>query len=269
VSDPGRAAAGGVFAKERADAPEGFFAAEAAGLAWLAEAVPAGGAAVVEVLEVSRSAIRLRHLRATAPAPAAAEAFGRALAVTHAAGAPGHGCGPPGAGGRGWIGPLALPASGPRRDGTAWGPFFAGERLHPFLRLARDRGAVDAAGARVLAALIDRIGAGEERLTGPPEPVARLHGDLWSGNLLWTAAGAVLIDPSAHGGHRESDLAMLALFGQAHLDRVLAAYDEARPLAPGWRDRVGVHQLYPLLVHAALFGEGYGTRAVAVARGYG
>ena len=63
-----------------------------------------------------------------------------------------------------------------------------------------------------------------------------------------------VIDPAAHGGHREADLAMLALFGAPHLEAILAAYDEHRPLAEGWRDRVGLHQLHPLLVHAALFG---------------
>ena len=85
---------------------------------------------------------------------------------------------------------------------------------------------------------------------------------------MWTPTGAVLIDPAAHGGHRESDLAMLALFGAPYLDRVLAGYDEASPLAAGWRQRVGLHQLFPLLVHAVLFGSGYGGEAVEVARRY-
>jgi len=87
--------------------------------------------------------------------------------------------------------------------------------------------------------------------------------------VVWTPAGAVLVDPSAHGGHRESDLAMLALFGAPHLDRTLTAYDEVWPLPAGWRRRVGLHQLYPLLVHAALFGGGYGADVVAMARRYG
>jgi fructosamine-3-kinase len=75
-----------------------------------------------------------------------------------------------------------------------------------------------------------------------------------------------VLDPAAHGGHRETDLAMLALFGAPQLDRILAVYDEAAPLAPGWRQRVGLHQLFPLLVHAVLFGSGYGTSAGAAAR---
>jgi fructosamine-3-kinase len=75
-----------------------------------------------------------------------------------------------------------------------------------------------------------------------------------------------VVDPAAGGGHRESDLAMLALFGCPHLARVLDAYDEAAPLADGWEDRVALHQLHPLLVHACLFGSGYGARAGDAAR---
>lgn len=262
----------GAFVKRRADAPEGFFAAEAAGLAWLAEAAVDGGAPVVEVLGVARHEIRLRRLPPGRPTAAAAEALGRGLARTHRRGAPAFGSAAPAAAGRGWIGPLPLPVDvDPGPDGPAgsrWGAFFAAHRVLPYLRLARDASAVDADGARAVDRVCDRLAAGEQDLTGPPEPVARLHGDLWSGNVLWTPDGAVLIDPSAHGGHRESDLAMLALFGAPHLDRVLAGYRATWPLAEGWPRRVALHQLFPLLVHAVLFGSGYGETAVRVARAY-
>jgi fructosamine-3-kinase len=102
----------------------------------------------------------------------------------------------------------------------------------------------------------------------PPAEPARLHGDLWAGNVVWTPEGAVLIDPAAHGGHREADLAMLALFGCPDLGRVLAGYDEVAPLVEGWRDRVALHQVHPLLLHAVLFGGAYAGQAVRAAARY-
>jgi fructosamine-3-kinase len=92
---------------------------------------------------------------------------------------------------------------------------------------------------------------------GPAEPPARLHGDLWGGNLLCDDAGApCLCDPAVYGGHREIDLAMMRLFGGFGA-RTFAAYDEAWPLAPGHAARVPLYQLYPLMVHVNLFGGGY------------
>src|SRR5436305_1394897 len=82
---------------------------------------------------------------------------------------------------------------------------------------------------------------------GRPEPPERLHGDRWSGNLLWGGDGRVwLVDAAAaHGGHRETDLAMLALFGAPHLDVIRAAYAEVAPLADGWQQRIPLHQVHP------------------------
>lgn len=103
-----------------------------------------------------------------------------------------------------------------------------------------------------------------------PGPVgaARTHGDLWSGNVMWTPGGAVLIDPAAQGGHAEEDLAALAVFGCPHLECVLAAYDEASAMADGWRERVALHQMHIIMVHCALFGRSYVPEAVSIARRY-
>ncbi|MFZ0158663.1 MAG: fructosamine kinase family protein, partial [Kineosporiaceae bacterium] len=193
--------------------------------------------------------------------------FGRALAVTHAAGAPAFGSPPPERDDDGFIGPIPLPHNH-SQPALGWGSFFARYRLEPFARAARDRQALSPSGAAAVDRVCARLADGDEELCGPPEPPARLHGDLWSGNVLWDDDGAVLIDPAAHGGHRESDLAMLALFGLPHLRRVLDAYHELAPLACGWRDRVELHQLFPVLVHAALFGPGYGAQAAAIAQRY-
>ncbi|MFA9269514.1 MAG: fructosamine kinase family protein, partial [Baekduiaceae bacterium] len=117
-------------------------------------------------------------------------------------------------------------------------------------------------------AAVEAVCARMASLAGPPEPPARLHGDLWSGNVHADTEGRPwLIDPAAYGGHREIDLAMLALFGGAR-PRVVAAYEDVRPLADGWRERVELWQLFPLLVHAVLFGGGYGASAARIARRY-
>jgi fructosamine-3-kinase len=230
-------------------------AAEAAGLAWLA--VP-GGPPVPAVLELDRGRLVTECVAAGRPSASAAAQLGRRLAVLHAAGASAFGAGPPGAPAEAWIGraPMRnMPAS-------EWAGWYAADRLAPYLRAARDAGDL----TRDEAAAVGRVCDALPALAGPPEPPARLHGDLWSGNVLWATGGAWLIDPAAHGGHRETDLAMLALFGCPHLDVLLAAYDEAAPLAPGWRGRVPLHQLFPLLVHVVLFGRGYARQAVAAAR---
>jgi fructosamine-3-kinase len=248
---------------------------EAAGLRWLADAAPGGGARVVRVTGQALGRLEVEQVAAGRPTAATARAFGRALARTHAAGAPSFGCAPPGWAGPGRIGLARLPLDppDPGRPG-AWGEFFATRRIEPYLAPAVADGALAPAEAALVGRVAGRVAAGVFDAPQPelvPGPVARIHGDLWSGNVLWDdAAGreAVLIDPAAHGGHAETDLAMLALFGQAHLADLLAGYEEVSPLAPGWRERVALHQLHPLLVHAVLFGGGYGRRAAGVASRY-
>jgi fructosamine-3-kinase len=250
------------FVKTRTGGPPDFFAAEAAGLAWLAGS---GSLDVAEVLEVRPGRIVLARVTEVAPTAAAAERLGRGLAGMHRSGAPHHGAPPAGWLADGYIATLPLPHL-VDDVGLGWAEFYAGCRVTPYLRLARDNGAVDAPGADVVERVCARLTGGA--LSVPAAQPARLHGDLWAGNVLWSASGPVLVDPAAHGGHRETDLAMLALFGLPHLDRVLAAYDAAWPRDDGWRERVALHQLHPLLVHAALFGGGYGRQAVSAAAGY-
>jgi fructosamine-3-kinase len=241
-----------VFVKTRDGAPPGFFRTEAHGLERLAGA--RGGVPVPEVLAYDDRCLILEWIATGVPSAAAAERFGRSLAATHRAGGDVFGC----AGGDGWIGSLDLPG-GPWKS---WPDLWAYGRLEPYLRAARRSGAVD----KRTVADVEKVIAELPRLAGPAEPAALVHGDLWAGNVLWTDRGAFLVDPATHGGHRETDLAMLTLFGLPHLDRVLAAYDEAWPLAAGWRERTALHQLHPVLVHAVLFGGSYGAQAGQLAR---
>jgi fructosamine-3-kinase len=228
--------------------------AEATSLAWLAEPAMVR---LPRVLGSDRHWVIMERVPEGRPAARAAEAFGRDLAALHRAGAPAFGAGPPGGPAQAWIGNARMP----NEPAAAWPEWYARQRIEPYLRQAVDSGVLDWTAARVLGEVCTRI----EDLAGPPEPPARLHGDLWSGNVLWTDE-VWLIDPAAHGGHRETDLAMLQLFGCPHLDRILAAYQEFAPLAPGWAERVPLHQLFPLLVHTVLFGWSYAAQATAAAR---
>ncbi|RKT33789.1 fructosamine-3-kinase [Microbacterium sp. AG1240] len=243
--------------KERRGAPDGFFEAEAAGLAWLRDAN--GGPRVVGVHDVAPDRISLERVTETRPDAAAASAFGRALAVMHDAGAAAFGAPPDGWGGPVFIGSRRQPCD----PAAAWGAFYAEQRVRPFLGPAVEAGNLSTADVEVVHHACDLIAAGAFDDDDRP---ARLHGDLWSGNVLWAQGAVVLIDPAAHGGHRETDLAMLALFGCPFLDRVLAAYDVEHALRPGWEDRVPLHQLNPLAVHAAGHGSAYGAALADAAR---
>ena len=240
--------------KTLAHAPAGFFESEAAGLAWLAEVD--GGLAVPEVLAAASDCLILAWVEPSSKTPVeAAAAFGQQLATTHAAGADGWGLDHDG-----FIGRLPLPNT----TADSWAEFYAVRRVLPYLKLARDRSAITDADAAAVEKVVGRF---TELLSD--EAPARLHGDLWNGNCIWGHDLVIhVIDPAVYGGHREVDLAMLHLFGLAHLPRVMAAYDEAHPLTEGWEDRLGIHQLFPLLVHACMFGGGYGARAGTIAARY-
>lgn len=233
------------LSKRLAGAPPLFFEREAAGL----RALAAAGARVPEVLAVDPGGITLAWVeQGHERTPASEERFGRELAALHRTTGERHGSldGEP----VGYLGacPVDLTPAG------TWHESWVERRMVPLARRAADEGRLDPA----TAALAERVGP--ERL-GPPEPPTLVHGDLWAGNRLLDPHGrSWLVDPCAHLGHREVDLAMMQLFG-GFSGRALAAYVEAFPLADGWRERVAVHQAVPLLVHVLLFGGGYAVQA--------
>jgi fructosamine-3-kinase len=234
-----------VFAKTRTGAPEGFFEAEAAGLQRLRDSRTVR---VPDVVGVGTDGLVLRWVDAGEPTVVAAADFGESLARLHATTASAYG-----AERDGFIGALPLDNT----FGDDWPRFYVERRLQPYVS------ALSADDRRHL----DEVCAAIDELAGPTGSPALLHGDLWSGNLLWAAEGGVwLVDAAAaHWGHPETDLAMLALFGAPHLDVILSAYQAVTPLPEGWRARLSLHQLHPLLVHAAMFGGGWGARAGAAA----
>jgi fructosamine-3-kinase len=253
------------FVKTRADAEPAEYETEAAGLRWLAEPAAVELPGVIAVGE-DPPFLALEWIDEGRLDAAGEEALGRGLAALHLAGAPEHGAPPPGAPAPdGAVAPLRIgELELPNDPAPDWPTFYAQRRLEPLAELSERRGALSASGRAAVARVCARIG----ELAGPPEPPARLHGDLWGGNVLAGADGrARLIDPAAYGGHREVDLAMLRLFGSPS-PRVFAAYDEAVPLAAGHAERVELWQLFPLLVHAALFGGHYGASAERAARRY-
>jgi fructosamine-3-kinase len=151
------------------------------------------------------------------------------------------------------IGPLDQPCP----EGASWVAFFAEHRLGHFGKLAARRGSIDAACLDRLGRLADRLGDWIDE----PEHPSLVHGDVWGGNVLMDGGRvAAFIDPAPHYAHAEVELAFITLFstfGRPFFER----YGSIRPIRPGFFEtRRHVYNLYPLLVHAILFGGGYGRQ---------
>lgn len=243
-----------VFAKTHSDPPPGFFSTEAAGLRWLRQA---DTVAVPDVVAVSDDPplLVLEWIEEGTRGPLTEERFGHELAQLHLTGAV---C----------FGRKDLRTTGSRRlpnDPCAnWSEFLRERRFLPLADLAEQAAALPTGTIRDLRGLAHSL----ETLVGPEEPPARLHGDLWAGNRLIDTDGVSwLIDPACFGGHREFDLAMMRLFG-GFGDAVEASYCEVSPLATGWEDRVLLHQVVPLVVHAIKFSGPYVGAATEAIRSY-
>jgi fructosamine-3-kinase len=248
-----------VFVKSRSDGLAGLYSAEADGLRWLAETKAVRVPEVLAVKDHEGALVRrflvLTWIDQHLPAPDHDEQLGRDLARLHKSGAPMFGLDRDN-----FI--ATIPQS--NKPHASWASFYGTERLEPLVRLAIDKQLLDDTAPSVFDRLIERL----PDLVGPSESPARLHGDLWNGNALAGLRGEPwFIDPAVYGGNREMDLAMMHLFG-GFSPKVFAAYDEAFPLADGQGERIALYQLYPLLVHALLFGGGYASAVMNAARHY-
>ncbi len=235
------------FAKTHPSPPPAFFETEASSLRWIADA-DAVRTPMVWAVDDDRSGgpayLVLEWIDDGVADSRTDDRFGRALAALHRSGAP---C----------FGRQDLATTGSRRlpnePSDSWSEFYGSQRLLPLARMAAESHSLNPStitDLETLAGRLDQFGIDDE-------PPSRLHGDLWAGNCLVDTHGrSVLIDPAAHGGHREFDLAMMRLFG-GFGDEAFAAYHETSPLADGWEERVTLHQIAPLVVHAIKFSGGY------------
>ena len=245
--------AGPFVVKSHASPPAGFFSAEAAGLAALRGsgttlAVPA----VVAVSDERPAFLILEDLGSGQPRPRFDEAFGRGLAELHrhTAAAFGFGCDT-----------FCGTTRQPNRWTTSWREFYRQSRLGTQVELAMRAHRLSTSEGTRVNRLVDRL---DTIIDEPADGPSLIHGDLWSGNLIVTAKGTpALIDPSAAFAHREAEFGMMRLFGGFN-DRVYAAYEEAFPLEPGWRDRTAIYQLYHLLNHLNLFGGAYRAQVMTL-----
>lgn len=258
---------------------------EVAGLSWLSDAYTESeqqSCLVVPVLNRGKTWLEEPRLVSVSPTKGAAEEFGRRLAHLHATGANHFGAAPTNFTGPAWIGRAPLPLIHPQNDqapGTSWGEFYSKYRIKPYLD-----GPFSSEEKQTILALCTKLESGQ---LDHPQPAlvasstnanpnddnanhaaARIHGDLWNGNLLWTPDGVTLIDPAAQGGHAEEDIGFLSLFGAPFFDRIVGAYNEVSPFASGWRNRVELHQMHVLMVHSYLFGRSYVGQTVEVATHY-
>ncbi len=248
-------ATGPVLVKATSRAAPGMFPAEASGLQWLT----AGGLPTPAVLAVTERALAMSWIETDRPNERAARQFGRTLARLHSTDVDHFGEPPAATNGwrphSGWLGAVPI-AYGHWSD---WSTFYAQARLLPLGELAHQSGGLSRQGLAAVRELCAHLVKGTVNVGGEQAPT-RIHGDLWAGNLLWDRSTVTVIDPAASGGHPETDLGMLLLFPPPHLTEILAGYQETRVLDNDWQQRVPLHQILPLLVHAAMFGGSYGNQ---------
>lgn len=246
---------GPLFLKTTQAATPDLFEREAAGLEALRRHAPPE-IGIPQVLKVDPEGLVLEWIEVGGRNETSEAALGRGLAALHRATHPTFGAIDDAL--AGYLGSAEVDLT----PSSTWPEFLVERRVRPLTQRAVREGNL----APEALSLLDGLAEQADTLCGPAEPPALLHGDLWAGNRVVDIDGRNwLLDPACHWGHREYDLAMMQLFG-GFGSRCFSAYDDAFPLADGWQDRVEWNQLPPLLVHAILFGGGYGARALDIMR---
>ena len=239
------------FLKTNSHAPADMFAREAEGLTALSVV---GGPTVPQPLLFGADFILQEDLTPASRQPDYWPAFGRQLATLHHTTQPQFGFEHDN-----YIGSTTQP-NGWMEEGYA---FFAERRLLFQAELARQHNLLGTSDLRAIEKIVDHL---PELI--PAQPASLLHGDLWSGNALSDARGApAIIDPAAHYGWAEAELAMTTLFGAFPSD-FYQAYEEIRPLEPGYYARFPIYNLYHLLNHLNIFGRGYLGQVQAILSRY-
>lgn len=146
---------------------------------------------------------------------------------------------------------------------TSWAEFYANHRIAALVKQLISKRGLGVEEQKTYERLIDKMPDLLDHSTNP----SLIHGDLWSGNYLYTAQGPALIDPACYYADREMELGMMQLFG-GFSPAVWKAYQEAFPLPQGWEMRMPLYQLYHVLNHYLLFGGSYGIQALRIARQY-
>ncbi len=144
-----------------------------------------------------------------------------------------------------------------------WPEFYAQQRILSLVEQIKKSRGMSLEEQKIYEKLVVRMPALLPHQTVP----SLIHGDLWSGNYMYTANGPALIDPACYYADREMELGMMKLFG-GFSSRVWDSYQEEFPLPEGWQQRNRLYQLYHVLNHYLLFGVSYGKQALEIAREY-
>lgn len=137
-------------------------------------------------------------------------------------------------------------------EAESWGRFFVEQRLEFQIGLIRDTAIKTRFENKLETSKAKLI----EQLDKHCDKTSLCHGDLWSGNILFSKDQCWLIDPAIYWGDREVDLAMSEMFG-GFSPVFYQSYDRAYPRSAAYSHKKDIYNLYHYLNHYNLFGEGY------------